>query len=201
MTTATESSLPLRALGRSGLRVPAIGVGTNRWGRRGKAPDRLCPVFSAALDAGANLFDTAELYLGSEQAIGVCRRRDPRPALLVTKFAPYPTRLSATSVQRALAGSLARLGGDAVDLYLIHFPFSLIGIERLLDGLAEVAQAGRARAVGVSNFSARQMHVAAERLDRQGVVLAANEVSICRCRTPRRDGRQHLPACVDALGR
>jgi aryl-alcohol dehydrogenase-like predicted oxidoreductase len=183
-----EGAMPLRALGRSGVDVPALGVGTNRWGR-GRGADQLAPVFSAALDAGANLFDTAEVYLGSEKAIGSCLRRDPRPALVVTKFAPYPTRLSARSFHKALEGSLARLGMDAVDLYLIHFPFSVMGVASLMDRLAEVVQAGKARAVGVSNFSARQMRVAAERLDRHGVPLAANEVQYSVFhRDPERNG-------------
>jgi aryl-alcohol dehydrogenase-like predicted oxidoreductase len=180
--------MPLRPLGRSGVDVPALGVGTNRWGR-GRSADQLGRVFSAALDAGANLFDTAEVYPGSEKTIGACRRRDPRPALLVTKFAPYPTRLSARSFNKALEGSLARLGLDAVDLYLIHFPFSVVGIPSLRDRLAEAVQAGKARAVGVSNFSARQMRAAAERLDGHGVPLAANEVQFSVFhRDPERNG-------------
>jgi aryl-alcohol dehydrogenase-like predicted oxidoreductase len=189
-----EPSMPLRALGRSEVPVPAMGVGTNRWGLRGRRADQLLPVFSAALDAGANLFDTAEVYLGSEKAIGGCMRRDPRPALVVTKFAPYPTRLSARSLQKALEGSLSRLGTDTVDLYLIHFPFSLLGIATLIDRLAEVARGGKVRAVGVSNFGARQMYVAAERLDRRGVPLAANEVQFSLFhRDPERNGV--LEAC------
>jgi len=170
-----------------------VGVGTNRWGR-GRRTDQLTSVFSAALDADANLFDTAEVYLGSEKAIGACVRRDPRPVHLVSKFAPYPTRVSAGSLHRALEGSLSRLGVDAIDLYLIHFPFSLRGVTTLMDRLAEVVQAGKARAVGVSNFSARQMHVAAERLDRHGVALAANEVQFSLYhRAPDRNGV--LEAC------
>ncbi len=185
--------MPLRPLGRSGVHVPALGVGTNRWGR-GRGADQLAPVFSAALDAGANLFDTAEVYLGSEKTIGACLRRDPRPALVVTKFAPYPTRLSARSFHKALEGSLARLGMDAVDLYLIHFPFSVVGIPSLMDRLAEAVQAGKARAVGVSNFSARQMRAAAERLERHGIPLAANEVQFSVFhRDPNRNGV--LAAC------
>ena len=185
--------MPLRHLGRSGVHVPALGVGTNRWGR-GRGADQLAPVFSAALDAGANLFDTAEVYLGSEKTIGACLRRDPRPALVVTKFAPYPTRLSARSFHKALEGSLARLGMDAVDLYLIHFPFSVVGIPSLMDRLAEAVQAGKARAVGVSNFSARQMRAAAERLERHGIPLAANEVQFSVFhRDPDRNGV--LAAC------
>ena len=193
MTSTMEPAIPLRALGRSDVRVPALGVGTNRWGR-GRGADQLAPVFSAALDAGANLFDTAEVYLGSEKTIGACLRRDPRPALVVSKFAPYPTRLSARSFGKALEGSLARLGRDSVDLYLIHFPFSLVGIPSLMDRLVEAVQAGKARAVGVSNFSATQMSVAAERLERHGIPLAANEVQFSLFhREPERNGV--LEAC------
>ena len=193
MTSTMEPAIPLRALGRSGVDVPALGVGTNRWGR-GRGADQLAPVFSAALDAGANLFDTAEIYLGSEKTIGACLRRDPRPALVVSKFAPYPTRLSARSFGKALEGSLARLGRDSVDLYLIHFPFSLVGIPSLMDRLVEAVQAGKARAVGVSNFSATQMSVAAERLERHNIPLAANEVQFSLFhREPERNGV--LEAC------
>jgi aryl-alcohol dehydrogenase-like predicted oxidoreductase len=171
-------------------------VGTNRWGVSGKGADELLPVFSAALDASANLLDTAEVYSfgGSERAIGECMRRDPRPALVVTKFAPYPTRLSPKSFLAALEGSLRRLGTRTVDLYLIHFPFSVLGIPSLMDMLAEASRAGKVRAVGVSNFSARQMHVAAERLDRHGIALAANEVDFSLLhRDPEQNGV--LEAC------
>jgi aryl-alcohol dehydrogenase-like predicted oxidoreductase len=196
VSTAIPPAIPLRALGRSGLRVPALGVGTNRWGVSGKGADELLPVFSAALDAGANLFDTAEVYSfgRSERAIGECMRRDPRPVSVVTKFAPYPTRLSPKSFLAALEGSLSRLGTRTADLYLIHFPFSFLGIPSLMDVLAEASSAGKARAVGVSNFSAKQMHVAAERLDRHGIALAANEVHYSLFhRDPERNGV--LDAC------
>ena len=192
--TATLPTIPLRSLGTSGLRVPALGVGTNRWGLRGKGADQLVPVFSLALDAGANLFDTAEVYMGSEKTIGECSRRDPRPALIVSKFAPYPTRLTARSFYKALEGSLIRLGTDTVDLYLIHFPFYWLGIARLMDRLTEAVQTGKVRAVGVSNFSARQMYVAAERLERHGIPLAANEAQFSLFhRDPERNGV--LEAC------
>ena len=194
--TATPPAIPLRALGASGMRVPALGVGTNRWGVSGKGAEALMPVFSAALDIGANLFDTAEVYQfgGSERAIGECMRHDPRPALVVGKFAPYPTRFSSKSLLKALEASLARLGAQTVDLYLIHFPFTFLGIASLMDMLAEAARAGLARAVGVSNFSAKQMCVAADRLERHGIPLAANEVHFSLFhRDPERNGV--LEAC------
>jgi aryl-alcohol dehydrogenase-like predicted oxidoreductase len=172
---AAEPSMPLRALGQSGVSVPALGVGTNRWGMGGRGADQLMPVFGAAIDAGANLFDTAEVYR-SEKPLGECMRRDRRSVHIVTKFAPYPTRLSARSFHKALDGSLSRLGTETIDPYLIHFPFSPLGVSRLMDRFAEIARAGKVRAIGVSNFSASQMFVAAKRLERHGIALAANEV-------------------------
>jgi hypothetical protein len=173
---AAEPSMPLRALGQSGVSVPALGVGTNRWGMGGRGADQLMPVFGAAIDAGANLFDTAEVYR-SEKPLGECMRRDRRSVHIVTKFAPYPTRLSARSFHKALDGSLSRLGTETIDPYLIDFPFSPLGVSRLMDRFAEIARAGKVRAIGVSNFSASQMFVAAKRLERHGIALAANEVS------------------------
>ena len=175
MMTATQSPIPLRALGTSGILIPALGVGTNRWGIRGKNADKLLPVFSKAIDAGSNLFDTAEVY-SSERIIGECIRRDSRPIIVVSKFAPYPTRYSSKSWFKALEGSLTRLGTQVINLYLIHFPFSFLSIASLMDLLAEVARSGKVYSVGVSNFSAKQMYTAADCLERHGIKLAANEV-------------------------
>jgi aryl-alcohol dehydrogenase-like predicted oxidoreductase len=190
--------LESRFLGRSGISVAALGVGTNRWGAAGKDARALAPVFSAALDAGANLVDTAEMYqMGkSEKVIGELMRRDPRPTVIVSKFAPYPTRFSSKTLLRALDASLARLGVGTVDLYLVHWPFTLLGIDAMMDRLAEAAGAGKVRAVGVSNFGARAMRRAADRLARRGLPLAANEVSYSLLqRRPERNGV--LAACRD----
>jgi aryl-alcohol dehydrogenase-like predicted oxidoreductase len=61
-------------------------------------------------------------------------------------------------------------------LYFIHFPFTLLSVERLMDLMAEAVHAGKIRAVGVSNFSATQMRRAAAHLARNEIPLAANEV-------------------------
>jgi aryl-alcohol dehydrogenase-like predicted oxidoreductase len=76
-----------------------------------------------------------------------------------------------------LDASLARLELEAVDLYYVHFPFPGAGLNGLADGLIEAVKRGKARAVGVSNFSAEQMRRVADRLGRAGVPLAANEVN------------------------
>ena len=96
----------------------------------------------------------------------------------------------------ALDTTLARLGRETIDLYYIHFPFPLANLAALTDALAEAVKAGKARAVGVSNFSADQMRRAADRLARANIPLAANEVHYSLLhRNPERNGV--LAACKE----
>jgi aryl-alcohol dehydrogenase-like predicted oxidoreductase len=176
--------------------MPRLGVGTNRWGADGKGADTVAPVFSAALDLGVGLIDTAEMYQWgkSEQVIGECRRRDPRPAVVISKFTPWPTRFSVKSLPRALDASLERLGSKSIDLYMIHFPFTVLSIPALLDLLAEAVRAGKIGAIGVSNFNAKRTTDAARALERHGLKLAANEVHFSAWhRAPEQNGV--LDAC------
>lgn len=165
-----------RLLGATGLEVSALGMGTNRWSIR--EDTRLLPVFQAALDYGVTFFDTAEVYMNgeSERMLGVCMRRERRPVMIATKFAPLPTRVSRHTVIDALDASLSRLNAETIDLYYVHWPRSLMSIDTLMDMMALAVRIGKIRAVGVSNFNARQMRQAASRLARYGIPLAANEV-------------------------
>lgn len=168
-----------RVLGATGLAVSALGVGTNRWGGARSTRDaQLFQVYQAALDSGLNLFDTAEMYTkgASERELGDCLARDKRPVRLVSKFAPLPTRFSPHALMDALDESLNRLNIETLDLYLVHWPYTLMRIDALMDMMALAVRIGRIRAVGVSNFSARQMRQAAARLARYNIPLAANEV-------------------------
>jgi aryl-alcohol dehydrogenase-like predicted oxidoreductase len=134
-----------RPLGKTGISVAALGVGTNRWGADGKDASALGPLFSAALDAGANLIDTAEMYQSgkSEKVIGEMMRRDPRPAVIASKFAPYPQRISSKTLTRSLDATLSRLGARTIDLYLVHWPYTFIGIDAMMDRLADAVAAGK----------------------------------------------------------
>ncbi len=167
-----------RALGASGLHASAIGVGTNRWGAGGVDTNALTATFQASLDAGVDFFDTAEVYNRgkSERLVGERRRSDPRPVLVASKFAPLPARLTKSQLGKALDASLQRMGLDAIDLYYLHFPFSLVSISTWMEAMSEPVHAGKVRAVGISNCNARQMHTAFAALAQHGVPLAANQV-------------------------
>jgi len=185
-----------RRLGASGLEVSALGVGTNRWGARGVPEQEVEASFGVALDAGVSFFDTAEVYAGgrSERLLGRIARDDGRQAILASKFAPYPTRLVGAQLDRALDATLARMGRDSIDLYYLHFPYSLVGIKPWIDRMAEAVGSGKIRAVGVSNCNVAQLRRAKDALGRRGVPLAANQVQYSLLhRKPERDGV--LAAC------
>jgi aryl-alcohol dehydrogenase-like predicted oxidoreductase len=179
-----------------GLSLPRLGVGTWAWGdrliwgyERGYGREDVEAAFRASLAAGLAFFDTAEVYGfgASERILGDMIRQTDSPVQVATKFAPY--RLTVGAVRRALEGSLSRLGLESVDLYQIHYPPIFVRIERLMDVLAEAVQAGKVRAVGVSNFSAAQMRRAHSALARHGIALASNQVEYSLLhRAPERNG-------------
>ena len=118
----------------------------------------------------------------------------PRPVVIASKFVPYPARLLRRQFVNALDASLSRLGKQIIDLYYIHFPYTLLSIETLMDMMAQAVAAGKVRAVGVSNFNAKQMRRAATRLARYQIPLAANQVRYNLLhRQPERNGV--LAAC------
>jgi aryl-alcohol dehydrogenase-like predicted oxidoreductase len=204
-----------RPLGRSGISVPALGVGTNRWDASGPDQARLRDTLAAALDAGMGFFDTAEGYNAgrSEIALGEAARADGRPVLLASKFAPFPHRVTTAQFASALDKTLERLGRDALDLYYLHFPYSPRGVGTWMRAMVRAVKAGKIRAVGISNCTAAQMRTAAGVLARYGIPLAANQVHYSLLhRKPETDGvleacRQmdvalvaYRPLCAGAIG-
>ena len=177
-------------LGRSNLHVPRMGVGAMTWGDpRGLA--RLHPAKTAyggahgieeerralelSLAAGVDLFDTAAMYsLGAaERRLGeLARGRD------ITIATKYPSGFSfrAEDFPKELELTLARLGRDSVDLYQHHYPNKQISIPTLMNFVAEAVEAGKIKAVGVSNYSAEQMRAAQAALAEHGIPLASNQV-------------------------
>ena len=176
-----------RRLGASPVTVPALGTGIWSWGDRrfwgyGNSYTQadIVQAFDTCMDDGLNFFDTAELYGQgeSERLLGQCMREygGGRQVIIATKFAPFPNRFSARTLLEALDASLERLGVQTIDLYQIHWPYTLLNIEALMDMLAIAVRSGRVRAVGVSNYSVKQMQRAYARLARHDIPLASNQV-------------------------
>jgi aryl-alcohol dehydrogenase-like predicted oxidoreductase len=185
-------------IGKTDLRVPPLGVGTWQWGDtgiwqygRGYGRSEVEAAYRVSREAGLTFFDTAEIYGSglSETILGSMVQPERARVTLATKFAPMPWRLSARLLSKALDASLKRLGLAQVDLYQIHWPYTLLRIEALMDALAEQVQAGKVRAVGVSNYRADEMRRAHAALAKHGIPLASNQVHYNLLhRNPERNG-------------
>ena len=157
-----------RRLGRSGLTVSAVGLGTNNLGSRLDL-DGSREVVDAALDHGITLFDTADSYGASEERLGQLLEGRRDDVVLATKFGgdaakrgngngeDWGARGARRYVVRAVEASLRRLRTDWIDLYQLHFPDPLTPIEETLAALDDLVHAGKVRYVGSSNFTGWQV--------------------------------------------
>jgi aryl-alcohol dehydrogenase-like predicted oxidoreductase len=175
-----------RYVGASGLRVSRLGLGTMTWGRdtdEHESREQL----SAFLDAGGTLLDTAAAYGdgAAEELIGQLLREHARrdDLVLVTKAGisrRTGSRVVDTSrraMLSALDASLGRLGVDAVDLWLAHTWSDAVPLEETLSALDAAVTSGRARYVGISNYSGWQTARAATWQQLRGSVpLVATQV-------------------------
>ncbi len=173
-------------LGQDGPTVSPLCIGTWAWGDKlfwnyGKDYDakQVREAFQAALEIGSTFFDTAEVYgFGvSEDLLGQFMQQNNQTVQIATKYGPAPWRFTAQSVSDALTESLKRLRVEQITLYQVHWPFSFfMSQETLMNALADEVQRGRIKAVGVSNYSAKQMREAHQLLAARGVALASNQV-------------------------
>ncbi len=194
-TSEPAKSVPL---GRGGLSISPLGIGTWSWGERffwgygiHYSEADLQSAFQASLEAGINFFDTAEVYGQgrSEQLLGSFVRASGSPVVVATKFFPFPWRLTRQAVLKALRASLDRLGLSQVGLYQIHWPMPLVKVETYMAGLADAVEAGLVRSVGVSNYGKALMQRAYAALAERGIPLASNQVEYSLLqRGPERSG-------------
>jgi aryl-alcohol dehydrogenase-like predicted oxidoreductase len=180
------------------LRVSVVGLGCNNFGMRidDAATGR---VVSAALDAGINFFDTADIYgsTKSEEFLGRALAGRRHQAIVATKFgmAVDEQRKGARPeyVHRAAEDSLKRLRTDYIDLYQLHQPDPQVPIADTLGALDQLVKAGKVKEIGCSNFSEGQLDEAgrATRSGAAGFVSVQNEYSLLH----REPERTVLPAC------
>jgi aryl-alcohol dehydrogenase-like predicted oxidoreductase len=153
-----------RRLGSSDLDLTVIGLGCWLMGRsewHEVDDNESARAIHAALDAGINWLDTAEVYGSghSEELIGrVLAERGREGVLVATKV--WAGNLSREGVPAALERSLQRLRTDYVDLYQIHRPNADIPIGETMEALLRLQQQGKLRHIGVSNLSVEQMQEA-----------------------------------------
>lgn len=150
-----------RQLGRSGVRVSTIGLGTNRFGTKLPA-DEVPSAVDAALDLGINHIDTANIYTNglSEELLGKALKGRWDRVVLASKFTmksgdgPNDTGSSRYHLMNALDASLRRLQSDHIDLYYIHQWDAETPMDETLRALDDVVRTGKVRYVGISNWSA-----------------------------------------------
>ncbi|MDQ1298961.1 MAG: hypothetical protein QG558_1500 [Campylobacterota bacterium] len=165
-----------RYIGRTGLRVSSICMGTMTFGSQCDEKAAFA-IMDKAYDYGVNFFDTAELYpvpptselCGlTEEIAGRWLKTKPRESvILATKvagaasgwFVP-PIRHGFTAcdrfhIERAIEGSLKRLGTDYIDLYQMHWPDTVVPIEETMRAMDALVQSGKVRYIGTSNDTAR----------------------------------------------
>lgn len=150
-----------RKLGRTGLLVSEIGLGTMMFGEKtGEAESTR--IIHRALDAGATLIDVADVYAGgeSERIVGRALRGRRHQAVLATKLGratPLGEGLSRRYLFLAVEASLERLQTDYIDLYQVHRWDPNTPIDETLSALTDLVRQGKVRYIGCSNFAAWQL--------------------------------------------
>jgi aryl-alcohol dehydrogenase-like predicted oxidoreductase len=173
-----------RTLGRAGLRVSVLTMGTMTFGGRGgfanvgsTGVDEARRQVDQCLAAGVNLFDTADVYSGglSEEILGQALQGRRDDVLVATKVrmamgeGPNDAGLSRHHVVSGCEASLRRLGTDHIDLYQVHEWDGVTPLEETLEALDFLVSSGKVRYVGVSNYAGWQLMKALGISDRLGL--------------------------------
>lgn len=193
-----------RRLGKSGLEVSVLGLGTNAFGKRADQ-DTSIKIIHQALDSGINFIDTANIYANSEseriigEALVGGKRENvvlATKAGLVKGKGPNESGSSRYHLQQELENSLRRLKTDYIDLYQIHTFDPHTPLEETLRTLEDMVQAGKVRYIGASNYAAWELMKAlgvSERTGSSRYVSTQSSYSLAD-RTPE---NELIPLCLD----
>lgn len=177
-------------LGETDLRLSPIGLGTAQFAGKGWISALTPPVpqedvsaiVKTALDGGITWFDTSEMYGGgtSERALAAGLTQagvTPGEVTVATKWLPIGR--TAGNIERTIDKRLDALAPFPIDLHQIHLNRgSFSSVRAQMRAMARLVEAGKVRAVGVSNFTTHQMKTAHDELAKHGIPLASNEVQV-----------------------
>ncbi len=200
-----------RQLGRSGLRVSTITLGTMGFGGTGWAKpvgqidvDGAREQIALARDAGVNLIDTADVYSAglAEEILGEALGRARSEVLVATKArmamgdGPNDAGLSRHHLVRSAEASLRRLRTDYIDLYQVHEWDGRTPLEETLTALDDLVRTGKVRYIGCSNYAAWQLMKALATSDARGLERFASQ-QVYYSLQSRDIETEIVPACVD----
>lgn len=173
-----------RQLGASGLRVPALSFGAGTFGGKGplfeawgtSGTEEARRLVDICLEAGVNLFDTADVYSGgaSEEVLGAAIKGRRDKVLISTKTGlpmgdgPGEWGVSRSRLIRSVEDALRRLDTDYIDILQLHAFDASTPVEELLATLDMLVRAGKLRHVGVSNYPGWQVMKGLAAADRHG---------------------------------
>ncbi len=178
----------MRRLGKTDIEITPIGLGTWQFSEGRTIHGLIWPkieegetneIVKAALDGGINWFDTAEAYGGGRSERGLARAltdagKTSNDVIVATKW--QPIMRTARSIGKTIDQRLDNLSPFSIDLHQVHNPASFSSVDAEMNAMADLVEAEKIRAVGVSNFSADRMRQACEALARRGLRLASNQV-------------------------
>jgi aryl-alcohol dehydrogenase-like predicted oxidoreductase len=190
-----------RQLGRSGLKVSPICLGTMMFGGATDEPTS-ARIIDSARDAGINFIDTADAYSsgGSEQVVGRAIAAQRQHWILATKLAnpmgsdPNRVGLSRRWVMQAAEESLTRLGTDVLDIYYLHKEDHATPLDETVRAMGDLIRQGKVRYFGVSNYRGWRVAEICNICDRLGIArpIVSQPYYNAMNRMPE---VEHFPAC------
>jgi len=189
--------MDLKELGRTGVKVPAIGMGT--WGIGGYSSrdtggdKEAIQALRRGIELGMYLIDTAEMYGAghAEEVVGEAIKPFSREQVFIVSKV-LPENLHYADVIKAAQRSLKRLQADWIDLYLIHLPNPKIPLVETIEAMEELVERNVVRFIGVSNFDLSQVEEARSYLSKDNIVVNQVEYNLLE----RSIERDVLPYCT-----
>ena len=180
--------MKLRKLGNSNVELSPLGLGCWQFSKQTGFAGKFWPSLSEedvneivrlSHEGGINWFDTAELYGWgkSEEALSLALKSNNLKgddAIVATKW--WPAFRTAGSIKKTIADRLMYLDDYPITLHQVHMPLGLSSVEKEMNAMADLVEAGKIKHIGVSNFSKNKMLRAYEALDKRGLKLSSNQM-------------------------